>query len=130
MSESAAYVPGVCNINTEEIRSRRNVGRFGLGLFVVLLVVLLIANVNRWFRIILFLPGFLAAIGYLQANNKFCVGYASAGRQNAEEGSSKAKKIADEGALTTDKQRARMMNLEAFGIAVVATIVAIILPHI
>jgi predicted nucleic acid-binding Zn ribbon protein len=130
MSDTVAYVPGVCNINTEEIASRRKVGHFGLIMFVVLLIIMLVANISHLYRVILFLPAFVASIGYLQARNKFCVGYASAGQQNASEGSKKASNIIDQRALTTDKQRARIMNLEAFCITVVITIVAIVLPHI
>jgi len=52
---------------------------------------------------------FVSAIGFLQAKNKFCVGYAAAGLQNADEGSNDATKVLDTSAHTKDKQRTRKM---------------------
>jgi predicted nucleic acid-binding Zn ribbon protein len=125
-----SYVPGVCNINREEISKRRNIGHVGLAVLVTLLVVLLLVSVSRYYRIILFLPAMLSASGYLQARNHFCVGYAGAGQQNATPGSDKASEITDAKSKSADKARARNMNLQTMLIAAVITVVAVFLPHI
>lgn len=127
---NSAYVPGVCNINRAEIVQRRKLGHIGLAVFVVILAVLLLTDLDRLYRIVLALPAILAASGYLQARNHFCVGYAGAGQQNAEEGSTEARDITDQAARARDKSKARKMNLQSVGIGVLATLVAIALPHL
>jgi hypothetical protein len=135
MSDTAAtpqtaYVPGVCNINPDEIKKRRNVGHVGLAIFVVLLIVLLVLSINRYVRIILFLPAFLSATGYIQAKNKFCVGYGGAGMQHADTDSDKAIKVIEDTALAADKKRTRQLNIQAVGIALFVTLICLVLPHL
>ena len=123
-----AYVPGVCNINTAEIAQRRKVGYVGATIFVVLLAVLVALPINRWVRMLLFLPSTVAASGFLQARNHFCVGYAAAGKQNAAEGSDSALEVIEQAAKAKDKQRARQMNLQAVGIGLVIALLTIAIP--
>jgi hypothetical protein len=130
MSDSTAYVPGVCNINNEEISKRRKVGHIGLAVFLVVLIALLLISVTRYSRIILFFPAYLSATGYLQAKNKFCVGYGRAGLQNADPGSVKASQVTESDAIAADKRRTQQMNLEAALIAIVATALTLAIPHI
>jgi hypothetical protein len=126
MTDTPIYVPGVCNINTEEIARRRKIGHVGAAALMILFIVLFATSLSRYVRIILLIPAFLSATGYLQARNKFCVGYASAGQQNATEGSKAASSIKDKSAIATDKKKARVMNIQALLIAVVIVIVAVI----
>ena len=123
----SAYIPGVCNINHKEVAYRRKAGYFGLGFFVVIAAAFLALAVNRWFYVLLFVPAFVAAIGFLQAKNKFCVAYGAGGQQNADDGSEKARNITDTDAVSKDKKRSRQMNLQAAGIAVIATAAAVVL---
>jgi hypothetical protein len=129
-SLDTTYIPGICNINTEEIKKRRMMGHIGLALFVSVLIVLLVLAVSGYYRIIVFLPAMLAASGYLQARNHFCVGYASAGKQNAAPGSRTTTDIVDTTARVRDKYKARTMNLQAAGIALILTTIALLVPHI
>jgi hypothetical protein len=126
--QTDAYIPGVCNINHAEIAYRKKAGYLGVALFVVILAVMLALSVNRYARLALFIPAFLAAIGFLQAKNRFCVGYGAAGQQNASDGSPKASSVTDTAAVATDKRRARQMNLQAAGIAAVAALVCVLIP--
>lgn len=119
------YVPGICNINPAEIKQRRNAGHFGLASYLVVLVVLVTLNAAEFWYITLFVPAFIAAIGYLQARSKFCVGYASAGMQHADD-DPEAKAVADK-AKALDQKRARRMNLQASGWAIIATTAASVL---
>lgn len=124
-----AYIPGVCNINTVEIARRKQYGYILSAVFIVLLIALLALGTDRWFRIILFMPGVLLADCFLQAKNKFCVGYGSVGQHNANEGSDTAVAVADQAAVAKDKRRARQINLQAVAIGAVLTLLALSLPQ-
>lgn len=128
--DQAAYVPGVCNINSNEIAYRKRVGNLGAVIFIALLIILLVLNVSHYFRLLLFLPALLAATGYLQARNKFCVGYAASGEQNAVEGSKQAAKVRKKADLAADKAKAKSINNQAFIYALALTVIASFLPHI
>lgn len=127
-SVSTTYVPGVCNINRAEIAMRRKAGYYGDGLFVVASIALVFLTGNRWLRLIVFVAAFVGAIGYLQARSHFCVSYAASGQQNVVDGSTGATKITDNAAHAADKKRALRMNLQAAGIAVVATALILLIP--
>ncbi|OGL24157.1 hypothetical protein A2791_04660 [Candidatus Saccharibacteria bacterium RIFCSPHIGHO2_01_FULL_46_30] len=121
------YIPGVCNINPVEIRRRRQAGHIGLVLSVVVIVGLIALHTPWYLRLVAFLPLFLSATGYLQARHKFCVGYASAGMQHADDDSA-ALKIDDASMRKADTLKARMINLQAFLITAVITGLIALLP--
>jgi hypothetical protein len=123
-----AYVPGVCNINRAEIKSRRNVGYTGLAIFIVLFVAIVLLSLTSYLKLALFLPALLSAAGFLQAKEHFCVGYAAAGQHNAEDGSKKAASVTDKAALAIDKLKTSKMYRQMFVYAAAATIVAIAVP--
>lgn len=121
-----AYVPGVCNINREEIAYRRKWRNIGVIATVILAVLLVVISNNRWLRLVVFLPAFIGAIGYLQTKNKFCVSYAASGLQNATDGSTHADKVAV-AAHKLDQAKARTMNIQATITALLVTAVIVIL---
>ncbi len=120
------YVPGVCNINTEEIKQRRAAGRVGLGIFVVILIGLILVDANRYSRLVLIFPALLMTIGYLQAKNKFCVGYAGSGLQHADNDAAAVSVAAD--ASAKDKRRAKQINRQAVAYAALATLATLLIP--
>lgn len=120
------YIPGVCNINPQEIRKRQLSGHFGLALTIIFIAVIIILHVSWYLRIIVLIPAFIAAIGYLQAHNKFCVSYASAKQQHADDGDIVA--ITDKDALALDKRKTRQMNLQATIIAAALTAIICVIP--
>lgn len=123
------YTPGVCNINTDEVAKRRKAGIGGLVGFILLLAIALTTDLNRFVRILLFVPAYVTAIGFLQAKSRFCVAYAAAGLEHTDSKSKEANKVTTE-AMAKDQQRARQMNVQAFGIAAAATVVAVLLPSL
>lgn len=125
--EATNYVPGICNINTKEVAQRRKAGYFGLVLTVLLTAVIFALNLNRYVRLLLFVPLFVAAIGFLQAKNKFCVGYGAAGLQNAEEHSENATHVADAAAVAKDKKRTHTMYAQAILLSLLTTAVIAII---
>jgi hypothetical protein len=120
------YVPGVCNINPWEIKRRRMSGHIGLALTIILTAIAFVIHVTWIFRIVVIIPAFISAIGYLQAHNKFCVGFASAKQQHADDGEIVA--ITDKEALAKDKQKTRSMNLQATIIAAAVTAIICVIP--
>ena len=124
---STNYVPGVCNINPVEIRQRRMSGHVGLLITGVLIALVFVLHASSYLRIVIFMPAFISAIGYLQARNKFCVGYAGAGQQHADDGGT-AQTITDKKALALDKRKTRTMNLQATIIAALVTAIVTVIP--
>lgn len=124
---SGTYVPGVCNINQEEVAYRRRAGYIGVVTFAIIAAILLFVG-SRWARLVLGIPAFIAAIGFLQAQSKFCVSYGAAGKQNATDGDKVVQDIVDAAARKLDKRRARTINLQAAGIALLITGVMLLIP--
>ena len=126
MSTATNYVPGVCNINPQEIRHRRMIGHVGLAITVILFILILATNAPWYFRLAIFIPAFLSASGYLQARNKFCVGFANAKLQHADD-DAEAVAITDKSALKKDKKKAQSINIQStFVAAVVVAIVTVL----
>jgi hypothetical protein len=123
-----AYVPGVCNINHAEIAYRKKAGYVITAIFLIILIALVALGLNRWIRLVLFIPGMVLADCFLQAKNKFCVAYGAGGQQNATEGSKTALSVTDQDALKKDKARARQINLQAAGIGIILTALALVIP--
>ena len=120
----------MCNINKAEVAYRKKAMWLGIGVSAVLLIILVALSAPALTRLVLFVPIYVAAIGYLQVKNKFCVAYGSSGKQNASEGSDVATTIEDDAALSADKKKTRTMNLQAFGISLVVLAIALLIPNI
>ncbi len=73
------YVPGVCNIGPAEVRLRKLFGWIGLILTVVIWAALILFHVPAKWRLTLFLPAMLAAVGHLQAAWHFCAKFGLGG---------------------------------------------------
>jgi hypothetical protein len=63
---------------------------------------------------------------YLQAHNKFCVGFASSKQQNADNG--EIVEITEKDALEADRKKIREMNLQATIIAAAVTAIVCVIP--
>lgn len=122
------YIPGTCNLNLDEIAYRRKAGYLGAGIFFAVLILLLTFEAPRTARLALFLPAWIAAIGYLQAKHKFCVAYGAAGEQNATPGSTKADKVSNVADALKDKLRARQINIQALAYGAIAALVTLLIP--
>jgi hypothetical protein len=127
-TQSTAYVPGVCNINYKEIAYRRNVGHVGAAITVAVLAALMGLGLSSYLRLAIFLPALLAAAGYVQARQRFCVGYSAAGQHNAEEGSTTAVTVTDKDAIAKDKAKQSKMYRQMFVYATAVTVLALALP--
>ena len=85
---SSTYLPGVRNLDAAETKERRNSGWIGLALTLLAAGALAYFRPSAPWRLLLFFPVTIAAIGFLQAGTKFCVMVALSSRspaKNAEE---------------------------------------------
>jgi len=73
------YIPGVCNIGRAEIKMRRALGWLGLIATVLLWALFIAMKTPAPWRLTLFVPAFLAAMGYLQAAWHFCAKFGLGG---------------------------------------------------
>lgn len=127
MSETQ-YTPGVCNINPSEVAYRRKAYYLGLGIGVPLFIALLVLGASPLLSLIMFIPGWIGAIGYLQAKHKFCVGYAASGVHSASETYADVAAVTDEADRFKDQKKARDLNMQSLAIgAVVALVTALLL---
>ncbi|HEY4715729.1 MAG TPA: hypothetical protein VII00_01335 [bacterium] len=72
MSAQNQYIPGVCNIGPEEIQKRKLVGWVGLIATFGLWTFFIWNNTPAPWRLTLFFPGIISAVGFLQAYRHFC----------------------------------------------------------
>lgn len=126
-TERAVYTPGVCNIGPAEIRRRRRSGYLGLGLAVLFLAAAFAFDWPAAVRLLVFIPVFLAAQGFLQAAFHFCVGFATRGLFNfGELGSEES--VQDAEFRRLDQRKAIKISALAFVIAAAVAIVASVIP--
>jgi hypothetical protein len=79
MTSKNEYIPGVCNIGPAEINRRRQAGWFGLIATLFIWVAFWIFGVSAPWRLLLFFPAMMSAIGFLQAAMHFCAAFGTLG---------------------------------------------------
>ncbi|MGH7442766.1 MAG: hypothetical protein ACREKE_08855 [bacterium] len=117
------YVPGVCNIGPAEIRSRRATGWGGLTASLALALVLFAFSVPALWRLAVFFPATLAATGFLQAAQGFCVGFGFKSAFNfGDRGATDSVIQAEFRAM--DRKKAQKLLLQSLVIGAVAALLA------
>ncbi len=119
------YVPGKCNINSEEVGLRFRAAVLSFFVACIVLLFLLIFSNNKFFRLILIPPIFLMVLNLIQSEQKFCIFYALSGEENAKPGSKKAKSVNS----LNDKKRDRRKAIFIIAVSLLIS-VAITLPLI
>jgi hypothetical protein len=117
------YVPGTCNIGPQEIARRRTFGWTGAVISIILLAVLMYTGVNRWWRLFVFFPAGLCAVGFLQAHFRFCYAYGRLGIFNFGV-PGKGHRVQDDAAKLLDKKKANQILLYVVLIAVAVALIA------
>lgn len=127
MKQTAVYQPGVCNIGPAEIRRRRASGWLGLGIAVLYLAAAFLLGWPAPWRLLVALPMFLSAQGFLQAAFHFCVGFASRGLYNfGALGTEES--VQDAEFHRQDLRKALLITVLAFGIAAAVAVIAFLVP--
>lgn len=115
----ATYVPGVCNIGPEEVKTRMRAGWIGL------VVTVLLAGIFAWIHavpalgLVLFIPAFIAALGFLQAALGFCVAFGMQGLFNVANEAGKTETVSQQEFRAKDQQRAILIILLAIVIGAI-----------
>jgi hypothetical protein len=122
------YVAGVCNIGGWEIRRRRSAAIAAFGVAVVLFAILVAVDAPQWTRIAVVAPLWGGFISWLQARRRFCVAYAMGGLSNFGEGEASRQAVVDPVQRALDRRATVLLLRDAFLLALVPTIVAVILP--
>lgn len=69
------YVPGACNIGREEINRRKKATMFSTVLTITVIVLLLMLDTNKIWRLTLFIPAASLGVSFQQWYFKFCVAF-------------------------------------------------------
>lgn len=121
------YEPGVCNIGPAEISRRRRAGIVGSLLTLGLLIILVALDLPPVARLVLFFPAAVAASGFIQAQLKFCAGFAALGVFNFG-GAGDRVTIDDPEARARDRRRGRQISVASFAIGAAVALLAVLLP--
>ena len=120
------YVPGVCNIGSQEIARRRNLGWVFLAISVALLLALVLTGVEPGWRSFVFFPAAMSASGFLQTHFHFCSGFARIGAYNFDS-IGQMREVDDELSKKKDKKKGNQITFYAVLIAGVTAIIAVAL---
>lgn len=78
------YIPGKCNLGSEEIKMRKRNAKIGLILTLLSSIALQIFHSSPNYRLLIFIPLFYSILCYYQAQQKFCVAFGIIGIYNFE----------------------------------------------
>jgi hypothetical protein len=125
------YTAGTCNIGEEEIKQRRRIGRIGLVLTLVSIVIYLglvySIGLDIMVGVLIFLPAEMSAVGLLQARNKFCAAYGLTKQQNVSSSLGLTLKIEDISNQKKDRNKALKIVFQSTIIAIGISILTVIL---
>lgn len=125
---TGAYAAGACNIGPAEIARRRRSGWIGLGATVGLAITLVAIGAPPVARLTIGLPAYIAAIGFIQARQRFCVGFALAGITNFEALGIRHR-VGEVAARSADRRHAWSLVLRSAAIAVAVALLFAVLPR-
>ena len=125
---TAHYIPGVCNIGRDEIRIRALTGLAGLFITAFLVIFMTILRAAPIIRIIIFVPAFISALGFLQAYFHFCAYFGLRSLFNFEKAGTTPEEIWDDDMRRLDRHRAWTIIGYAALVATGVTLVAFIIP--
>jgi hypothetical protein len=92
-----------------------------------LLIILVALELPPVVRVVVFVPAAIAASGFIQAQMKFCAGFAALGVFNFG-GHGDRVEIVDAGARARDRRRGRQISLASFAIGAAVALLAVLLP--
>ncbi len=122
------YVPGVCNIGRSEIKRRKQAGWTGLIITVILLGLLIYFNMPRPWRLVIFIPAMIMAIGFLQAYMHFCAYFGMHGVFNFSSDIGKTDTVEQAEFRSMDRRKAWQIIAYSAIIGAVVAIISYYLP--
>jgi len=91
MSATSTYLPGAHNLDDAETAQRRTGGWIGFVLTLIASAAIAYFQVAPRWRLLIFFPLAMAAIGFLQASSRFCVMVALSSRSPATNAADRSK---------------------------------------
>lgn len=122
------YVPGVCNIGRQETKLRHALGWIAAAVGLVLLIMLTALKAAAMWRLALFFPTFVSALGFLQARRGFCVKYGLAGAFNFGDIIGRATNVTVIDDRRQDRHTSLLILAQAVAIATLVAVAAYGLP--
>ena len=113
------------NIGPREQFKRRILGRVALIASAALTVALIGYDAPRLFRLVIFFPLWMAALGFFQARDKVCISLAARGACDMDKGE---EKIEDQKLAAKLREKARRIHTRALIMAVALTLLILIFP--
>ncbi|MBI5357380.1 hypothetical protein HZB74_00820 [Candidatus Saccharibacteria bacterium] len=128
---SDIYQAGVCNIAEPEIKHRKNTyGWGGVAISLALFTILSFLDLSPPYYIVLAIPVYTSAMGFLQAKEKFCVWYGMNGVKNMSDEVGETQEIIGEMNRQKDRQKASSIRQKAFIYTFIITAVLAIFGHL
>ena len=123
------YVPGACNIGADEIARRRKAAVAGLVASIGLAVALIAfgSAPGDLTRLLVALPLTGAAIGWIQAQRRFCMAYGLAGTFNLGK-IGEMSRVSDQAALAADRRTALVIAAQGLALGVGGALLFLVLP--
>jgi fatty acid desaturase len=128
MQAQDQYIPGACNIGRSEIKRRERAGWFGLILTVLLLGMFVFLDAPRLWRLIIFIPAMMAAVGFLQARMHFCAYFGMLGVFNFSPKVGKTDTVEQAEFRAMDRRKAWRIIIYSVIIGVIVAVAAYYLP--
>lgn len=124
-----SYAPGACNIGPAEIARRRRAAVIGAIGTVALCAVLIASGTapGDLGRLLVGLPLTGAAIGWIQAQRRFCLAYGFAGTFNLG-AIGEMHRVADAAALAADRRAALAIAAQGVTIGLAGALLFLVLP--
>ena len=120
------YIPGVCNIGPAEIRMRKRLGWYGLLAAIIVWALLFWLHAPAAWRLVVFIPIFFSANGFLQGFMHFCAGFGMRGVFNFGPTIGVTDTVSQAEFRAKDKKKAKEIFLYAVIIAVVVAVAGVI----
>ena len=120
------YIPGVCNIGKEEINRRKRIGIYWFAFTILIFILFLFYDTPKYLRVIIFIPVFISAMGFLQARMHFCArlgltsffNFGTVGKKNI---------VTDNEFIKQDRMQALKIIFYSFMIGVICAAITVII---
>lgn len=126
MPDSEAHGTCVANIGSKERRKRKAFGIVLLVASAILGALLVGLGAHRLWRLALFLPIWVGALGVFQATDKTCVALASRGQRDMDSG---PEAISDAAQLSQIRRQVRFVHVKSLLLATVLLALMLMIPE-
>lgn len=117
--------PADFNLGPREQLKRRVMGKVALACVAGLIIALIGAGAPRWARLGLFIPLWMAALGFAQAKEKVCIALAARGTCNLD---GREAPVGDAGRVARLRKKANAIHRRALLIAALGTLAFMACP--